>query len=62
MQMAAVDYETLFQQAEDMTVCNSVLWAVWPTSVLLWMWIWEAKCEVKYQAEEGECSGVLSSV
>lgn len=43
-------------------MCNTVLWAVWPTSLLLCMWIWEADCDVRYQSEEGECSGVLSSV
>lgn len=35
-------------------MCNTILRAVWPTSVLLWMWIWEANCDVKYQAEEVE--------
>ncbi|XP_042257093.1 tyrosine-protein kinase receptor TYRO3 isoform X1 [Thunnus maccoyii] len=37
-----------------MAVCNSILWAVWPTSILLWILIWEANCDVKYQAEEVE--------
>ncbi|CAK6968617.1 tyrosine-protein kinase receptor TYRO3 isoform X1 [Scomber scombrus] len=37
-----------------MAVCNTILWAVWPTSVLLCVWIWEANCDVKYQSEEVE--------
>ncbi|KAM7377764.1 hypothetical protein PAMA_014181 [Pampus argenteus] len=37
-----------------MAVCNTILWAVWPISVLLWMWIWEANCDVKYLTEEVE--------
>lgn len=35
-----------------MAVCNTILWCVWPTLILLWMW--EAGCDIQYQTEEVE--------
>ncbi|XP_068569755.1 tyrosine-protein kinase receptor UFO isoform X2 [Cebidichthys violaceus] len=37
-----------------MAVCNATRRCVWPTLILLWMWTWEAGCDVQYQAEEVE--------
>lgn len=54
-----MDYDTDFEQAEDMAVWNSVLWCVRLTLILFWIWIWEAGCDTHYQAEEGTFSHVL---
>ncbi|XP_031146475.1 tyrosine-protein kinase receptor TYRO3 isoform X2 [Sander lucioperca] len=37
-----------------MAVCNSILWRVWPTLILLWVWMWEVGCDIQHQAEEVE--------
>ncbi|XP_051285550.1 tyrosine-protein kinase receptor TYRO3 isoform X2 [Dicentrarchus labrax] len=37
-----------------MAVCNSTLCLVWPTSILLCMWLWKASCDVQFKAEEEE--------
>ncbi|XP_075943296.1 ephrin type-A receptor 5 isoform X2 [Anarhichas minor] len=37
-----------------MAVCNTMLRCVWPTLILMWIWMWEAGCDIQYQAEEVE--------
>ncbi|XP_034712606.1 tyrosine-protein kinase receptor TYRO3 isoform X2 [Etheostoma cragini] len=37
-----------------MAGCNSTPWRGWPTLILLWVWMWEAGCDIQYQAEEVE--------
>ncbi|XP_028419388.1 tyrosine-protein kinase receptor TYRO3 isoform X1 [Perca flavescens] len=37
-----------------MAVCNSTLWRVWPTLILLWVWMWDVGCDIRHQAEEVE--------
>ncbi|XP_029311072.1 ephrin type-A receptor 3 isoform X2 [Cottoperca gobio] len=34
--------------------CNTILWCVWPSLIVLWIWMWEAGCDIQYQAEEVE--------
>ncbi|XP_045919678.1 tyrosine-protein kinase receptor TYRO3 [Micropterus dolomieu] len=37
-----------------MAVCNTIQRCVWPTLILLWVCMWEASCDIQYQAEEDE--------
>ncbi|XP_034413433.1 tyrosine-protein kinase receptor TYRO3 isoform X2 [Cyclopterus lumpus] len=37
-----------------MSACHTTLWCVRPTLILLWIWMWEAGCDIQYQAEEVE--------
>ncbi|XP_076580753.1 tyrosine-protein kinase receptor TYRO3 [Chaetodon auriga] len=37
-----------------MLECNTMLWCVWSTLILLWICMWEAGCDIQYQAQEEE--------
>lgn len=54
-----MDYDTDFEEVENMAVCNNVLWCVRLTLISLWIWMWEAACDTHYQAEEGKFSRAL---
>lgn len=37
-----------------MAMCKAPVWCVWPTLLLLCVWMWEAGCDTRYQPEEEE--------